>query len=60
MLNNVSSFEKIYIACGHSDLRKDTDGFASIIQQKFKLNPFKSGILFLFCGRKTDRIKGLL
>ncbi|NOW06702.1 IS66 family insertion sequence element accessory protein TnpB [Clostridium beijerinckii] len=60
MLNNVSGFEKIYISCGYSDLRKGIDGFASMIQQEFKLDPFNTGILFLFCGRKTDRIKGLL
>lgn len=60
MLNNASGFEKIYIACGYSDLRKGIDGLAGIIQQEFKLDPFSSGILFLFCGRKTDRIKGLL
>jgi transposase len=60
MLNDASGFEKIYIACGYSDLRRGIDGFASMIQQKFKLDPFKPGILFLFCGRKTDRVKGLL
>lgn len=60
MLNNASGFEKIYIACGYSDLRRGIDGFANMIQQEFKLNPFNTRILFLFCGRKTDRIKGLL
>jgi transposase len=60
MLNDAYGFEKIYIACGYSDLRRGIDGFANIIQQEFKLDPFKPGILFLFCGRKTDRIKGLL
>ncbi|MGC7873921.1 IS66 family insertion sequence element accessory protein TnpB [Desulfosporosinus sp. SYSU MS00001] len=60
MLNDASGFEKIYIACGYSDLRRGIDGFASLVQQQFKLDPFKPGILFLFCGRKTDRIKGLL
>jgi transposase len=60
MLNDASGFEKIYIACGYSDLRRGIDGFASMIQQEFRLDPFKPGILFLFCGRKADRIKGLL
>lgn len=31
-----------------------------MIQQEFKLDPFQPGILFLFCGRKSDRIKGIL
>jgi transposase len=60
MLNNASGFEKVYIACGYSDLRRGIDGFANLIQQEFKLDPFQSGTLFLFCGRKTDRIKGIL
>jgi transposase len=60
MLNDASGFERIYIACGYSDLRRGIDGFAGRIQQEFKLDPFQIGILFLFCGRKTDRIKGLL
>lgn len=60
MLNDASGFEKIFLACGYSDLRRGIDGFANLIQQEFKLDPFQSGILFLFCGRKNDRIKGLL
>lgn len=60
MLNDASGFDKVYIACGYSDLRRGIDGFASIIQKQYKLDPFKPGILFLFCGRKSDRIKGLL
>ncbi|KPU46390.1 IS66 Orf2 like protein [Oxobacter pfennigii] len=60
MLNDALGLERIYIACGYSDLRRGIDGFAGMIQQQFKLDPFKPGTLFLFCGRKTDRIKGLL
>lgn len=60
MLNDASEFEKIYIATGYSDLRRGIDGFANMVQQQFKLNPFQPNILFLFCGRRSDRIKGLL
>jgi len=60
MLNDAYGFQKIYIAYGYSDLRRGIDGLAGMIQQEFKLDPFQLGILFLFCGRKTDRIKGLL
>ena len=31
-----------------------------IIGDKYKQNPFEKGTLFLFCGRRSDRIKGLL
>ena len=60
MLNDASDIKQVYIACGYTDLRRGIDGLAGMIQQEFKLDPFQSNILFLFCGRKTDRIKGLL
>lgn len=59
MLNGASGFDKIYLACGYTDLRRGIDGLAGIVQNEFELNPFQN-ILFLFCGRRTDRIKGLL
>ena len=48
----------MYIACGYTDLRRGIDGLASLVQQQFELDPF-SNTLFLFCGRRRDRIKGL-
>lgn len=48
----------MYIACGYTDLRRGIDGLASMVQQQFHLDPF-SNTLFLFCGRRRDRIKGL-
>lgn len=58
MLNDFTGADKIYIACGYTDLRRGIDGLAAIIQQEFKLNPFTNA-LFLFCGRRRDRIKAL-
>lgn len=58
MLGDISKADKIYIACGYTDMRKSIDGLAAIVQQNFKLNPFQNS-LFLFCGRKRDRIKVL-
>ena len=53
-------YSEIYIACGYTDLRKGIDGLAAWIQQQFDLNPHRKGAIFLFCGRKTDRIKALV
>ncbi len=50
---------KVYLAVGKTDLRRGIDGLAAIIQQQFELDPF-SEALFLFCGTRKDRIKGLL
>ena len=58
MLNDFTGADKIYIACGYTDLRKGIDGLARLVQQQFALDPF-ANTLFLFCGRRRDRIKGL-
>ena len=62
MLNDLKSEEldRIYIACGYTDLRYGIDGLARRIKEHFELDPFQKKILFLFCGRRADRIKGLL
>ena len=60
MLNDATSFKHVYIACGYTDLRRGIDGLAGLIQQEFRMDPFEEGTLFLFCGRRCDRIKGLL
>ena len=58
MLSDFTGADKVYIACGHTDLRRGIDGLAAMVQQQFNLDPF-TNILFLFCGRRRDRIKAL-
>ena len=58
MLSDFNGAEKVYIACGYTDLRKGIDGLAALVQSQFQLDPF-TNTLFLFCGRSQDRIKGL-
>lgn len=58
MLGDISRAESIYLACGHTDMRKSIDGLAALVQQNFLLDPF-SNSLFLFCGRKANRLKAL-
>lgn len=60
MLRNVSNLTKIYIACGRTDLRKGIDGLATIVKEQFQLDPFQKDVLFLFCGTRMDRFKGLV
>ena len=60
MLSNYVGFKKIYIACGRTDIRKGIDGLAEIVKENFRLDPFEKDILFLFCGSRKDRFKGLL
>ena len=49
---------KIYLACGYTDLRRGIDGLAGIEQTQLELDAFDDA-LFLFCGGRTDRTKGL-
>ncbi|MEY8421212.1 IS66 family insertion sequence element accessory protein TnpB [Lachnospiraceae bacterium 38-14] len=58
MLGDISGFEKICIVCGYTDMRKSIDGLCAIIEEQLKVDPASSA-LFLFCGRRRDRIKAL-
>ena len=60
MLNNASGFRKAYIAASYTDLRRDIDGLAFSVKFNFQLDPYEKDILFLFCGRRSDRLKGLV
>ena len=59
MLGDISGAKAIYVACGYTDMRKSIDGLAAIVQEQFRLDPFSKS-LFLFCGKRRDRIKALL
>ena len=60
MLEDAAGIRRVVLACGYVDLRKGIDGLSMIIGDKYRQNPFEKGTLFLFCGRRADRIKGLL
>ncbi|WP_405076379.1 IS66 family insertion sequence element accessory protein TnpB [Ligilactobacillus acidipiscis] len=51
--------DRIYLATGKTDLRKEIDGLVTVITEQFDLDPYQS-VLFLFCGSRKDRFKGLL
>jgi len=48
--------KRVYLACGHTDMRKQINGLATIVEQSCKLDPF-CGALFVFCNRARDRCK---
>ena len=60
MLSNKLKFKKVVIITGRSDLRKGIDGFANMLQYNFNIDPFEEDVLFMFCGRSSSKIKGLL
>ena len=57
---NGLTFSKIIVAIGRSDLRRGIDGLSAMIRLKYNLNPLEKDTLFLFCGTRSDRIKGIL
>ena len=46
----------VYLACGHTDMRKSINGLSAIVESEFKLDAFGGG-LFVFCNRNRDRLK---
>ena len=60
MLESAAQIKRVVLACGTVDLRKGVDGLAQIIGDRYQQNPFEKGTLFLFCGKRSDRFKGLL
>lgn len=59
MLGDISSVDEIFIVCGSTDMRKSIDGLCAIIQDTLSMDPYTNS-LYLFCGKRRDRIKALL
>ena len=59
MLADITVVDAIYIICGYTDMRKAIDGLCSIIKDQLEMDP-ESNAMFLFCGKRRDRIKVLL
>ena len=60
LTENGFTFSKRILATGRSDLRKGIDGLAAMVRLKYGLDPLEKDTLFLFCGTRRDRLKGLL
>ena len=60
MLGDITIASELYIVCGYTDMRKSIDGLCTIIRDQLHMEPGHSSALYLFCGRRTDRIKGLV
>ena len=58
MIINSIPAENVMIAVGYTDMRLSIDGLSAIIKQVFKLEPCSRN-LYIFCGRRNDRIKAL-
>jgi len=57
ILNEIPA-ENVFLCVGYTDMRLQINGLAALVQQVFKLDPC-SRSLYLFCGRRSDRMKAL-
>ena len=60
MLYEAQGISRFIVVCGYTDLRKGIQGLSQLIEGRFRMYPFEEKTLFLFCGKKGDRIKALL
>ena len=49
---------RVWLAAGHTDMRRGFDGLAALVQSTLAANPF-SGHVFVFRGRRGDILKVL-
>lgn len=58
MMKRIKGNTPVYLSCTHTDMRKNINGLAAIVQGSFNLDPF-NGAIFVFCNNKKDKIKVL-
>ena len=60
MLGDISMVDEIYVVCGYTDMRKSIDGLCAIIVDQLHFRPDSKSAIYLFCGKRCDRIKVLM
>ena len=58
VLSDLSGVSRIYLITGRTDMRLSINGLMAIIRNTYQMDPY-SNALYLFCGRKQDRLKAL-
>jgi transposase len=53
---NIKVPQRVYLACGSTDMRKSIDGLAAIVTFSFKLDVFDES-MFVFCNRGHNKLK---
>ena len=59
MLAETIAYRNVYIICGYTDMRKSINGLVAILTQQYQIKPDAES-LYLFCGKKADRMKAIL
>ena len=56
MLGDITAAGELYIVAGYTDMRKSIDGLCAIVEDQLHMDPRRSA-LYLFCGKRCDRVK---
>lgn len=59
MLGDITIADHVYIVTGYTDMRRSIDGLLAIIIDHLHMQPDITSI-YLFCGKRCDRIKLLM
>ena len=59
MLAETIAYRNVYIICGYTDMRKSINGLVAMLTQQYQIKPDAES-LYLFCGKRTDRMKAIL
>lgn len=59
MIGDITRASNIYLITGYTDMRRSIDGLLAIIEDTLNDEPNQYSI-YLFCGKRCDRIKILL
>ena len=60
MLADITVVDRIYLITGYTDMRKSIDGLCAIIKDQIDTQQPDCRSLYLFCGKRCDRIKAIL
>ena len=51
--------DRVMLAGGRTDLRRGAYGLAALVQLRYGMDPLQNDVVWLFCGKRRDRIKCL-
>lgn len=54
MLTDFTGADRVYIACGYTDLRRGIDGLAALVQQQFHLDPYRYPTWLMKTAKDAD------
>ena len=53
----VHDAQRVYLAMGATDFRKQIDSLVSLVSLHFKIDPFSESSVFIFCNKRKNAIK---